>query len=371
MGAMSAVKPLLDRLEALVNGIGAVGELTPRSRDAVLAYGETLSAPLMGAAVEGRVLTGEEAGIVTDAAFGEADPLMQLTMHQVKERVAPLLEAGQRVVVTGFIAATQHGQVTTLGRGGSDYTATILGASLRAEAIWICSDVDGLMTADPRVVPGARRLESITFGEALEMGQLGAKSMHPRALEPAAEQRIAVRVMNTFNPSCAGTLITDGVPQGGIVRAVLLLKNAALVTVAGAAMVGRPGTAARVFGAMAEAGINIQMISQSVSESGISLVIGGGQLERARAVLDAQLVRPKVARRVDVEAEVAVVAAVGAGMRGTPGVAARVFSSVARERVNVLAIAQGSSELSVCFVVNASSAAAAVRAIHDEFQLGG
>jgi len=364
-----AIRPVLDRLETLVSGIAAVGELTPRSRDAVAAYGEQLSVVLMAAALGGPALTGQAAGIVTDEQFGEAEPLMNLSLHQVRETMEPMM-AGPPPAVTGFIAATQHGVVTTIGRGGSDYTATILGAALKADEIWIWSDVDGLMTADPRNVKDARLLNAITFAEAIEMGQFGAKSMHPRALEPAAEHRIPVRMRNTFNADCPGTLICEKPAPGETARSVLLVKNSALVTVAGAAMIGRPGTAARIFAALAERSINIQMISQSVSEAGISIAIAGSQLERARAALDAALVRTGAARHVQVDEDAAIVAVVGSGMHGTPGVAATIFTAVAQKGINVMAIAQGSSELSVCFVVKSAQGPEAVKALHSAFGLG-
>ncbi|TWT44590.1 Bifunctional aspartokinase/homoserine dehydrogenase 1 [Phycisphaerae bacterium RAS1] len=370
LSAADRVSPLLDRLETLASGIAAVGELTPRSRDHVLSFGERLSAELMAAAAGARALTGQEAGIVTDENFGEAEPLMDLTLYQVKETLDPLLTPGRCVVVTGFIAATQHGVTTTLGRGGSDYTATILGAALKADEIWIWSDVDGIMSANPKVVPQARLLSAISFGEAIEMGQFGAKSMHPRALEPAAEHRIPVRMRNTFNPSGAGTLISESGEAGHVARAVLSVSKAALVTVAGAAMIGRPGTAARIFRALADENVNILMISQSVSEAGISFVVAGSQLERARGALQKQLLRTGDARHIDVLENVAVVALVGSGMRGTPGVAARLFGAVARRSVNVMAIAQGSSEISVSFVVRGEDGAEAVRGLHEEFELG-
>lgn len=369
LGATTAIHTLLDRLDVLVSGLAAVGELTMRSRDAVVSFGERLSAELMAAALGCRAMTGHEIGIVTNDHFGEADPLMDLTLFQVRQTLEPLLASAKRVVVTGFIAGTQHGVISTLGRGGSDYTATIIGAALPAEEIWIWSDVDGLMTANPKVVPEAKLLAGITFAEAIEMGQFGAKSMHPRALEPAATARIPVRMRSTFNPKCAGTLISEGATSDRSVRSVLSVSNTALVTVSGAAMIGRPGTAARVFDALAKRDVNILMISQSVSEAGISLVVAGSQLERARAALDGQLVRTGDVRDLGVEAGMTVVAVVGSAMRGTPGVAARVFSAIAKHGVNVSAIAQGSSELSISFVVHGEQGAAAVRALHGEFGL--
>ncbi len=371
LGATDGVAPLLDKLDTLVAGIAAVGELTARSQDAVVSFGERLSSTLMAAALGGQAVTGEQAGIVTDDNHGEAEPLMALSLYQVKENIKPLIDHGENVVVTGFLAATQHGVTSTIGRGGSDYTATILGAALEAEEIWICSDVDGLMTADPRIVADAKLLDRISFDESLEMGQFGAKSMHPRALEPAAEHRIPVRIRNTFNPTCPGTLVADTVVEPGTIRSALMLKDCALLTIAGAAMVGRPGTAASIFQALADVGVNIQLISQTVSEAGISIVVAGSQLARARAALDNKLLRTKTARRIDVEENVAVVAAVGSAMHGIPGIASRVFGAVAKCAVNVEAIAQGSSELSICFVVKGDAGPDAVRALHDEFDLGG
>jgi aspartate kinase len=371
LGAGEAISPLLSQLDTLVAGIGAVSELTPRSHDAVVSFGERLSAAIVAAAMNGHAMTGHEIGIVTDDRHTQANPLMKLSLHQIRETLQPRLERGEQIVVTGFIAATQHGAITSFGRGGSDLTATLVGAALPADEVCIWSDVDGLMTGDPRIVPEARLLDHITFAEAIEMGQFGAKSMHPRALEPAAEYRIPVRMRNTFNPGCAGTLITDGQPDGETVRSVLRLGGSALVTIAGAAMIGQPGTAARVFQALADVGVNVQVISQTVSEAGISVVIPALQLDRARAALESRLIRTGVARKIEVQSDIDVVAVVGAGMAGVPGIAARVFGAVARDNINVMAIAQGSSELTICFIVKADASAAAVRALHGEFGLAG
>ncbi len=369
IGADTEIHRILDDLETLATGIEAVGELTQRSRDAVLAYGEHLSTALIAKAANAQPLSGREAGIVTDDRFGEASPLMHITCHQIKERLEPLLAGGATVIVTGFQAATQHGVVTTLGRGGSDYTATILGKALHADEIRIFSDVDGLMTADPRMVNDAKLLDGITFAEAVEMGQFGAKSMHPRALEPAAEAKIPVRMANTFHPDAPGTLIAEGAPEGGSVRSVLMLKNVALLTVSGAAMIGRPGTAASIFSALASEDVNILMISQTVSEAGISMVISKAQLTRASAVLDRKLLRTGLVKGVQVDRDTVVVAVVGAKMHGEPGIAAKIFTAIAEGGVNVLAIAQGSSELSICILVHADDGPTAVQVLHTAFDL--
>ena len=198
------------------------------------------------------------------------------------------------------------------------------------------------------------------------MAQFGAKAMHPRALEPAAERGIPVRMKNTFNPASPGTLISGGEASGTVARSIHLVQDAGLINVTGAAMIGHAGTAARVFQTLAERGINIRMISQSVSEAGISLAVAGNQLEAARAALESALLRTRAARRVEADREVAIVAVVGSGMRGVPGVAARMFGAIARRGINVIAIAQGSSELSVSFVVSRAAGPEAVRALHEE-----
>jgi len=373
MGQIDLVAPLLNQLDQLILGISMVGELTPRSRDAVASFGERLSAPLVRKALEleglkARAFTGQEIGLVTDERFGEAEPLMELSLYQIADALKIPFDAGETPVVTGFIAATQHGVITTIGRGGSDYTATIVGAAVKADEVWIWSDVDGLMTADPRIVPQARLLERIRFIEAIEMGLFGAKSMHPRALEPAADRKIPVRMKNTFNPGGAGTLIIDDSTRPNeIIRSVLVVKDAGLINITGAVMMGRPGTAARILGLLGAQGINVRVIILSVSEGGISLAVNGTQLAQARATLEANLLRSGEARQIQVVEKVAIVAVIGSYMRGHPGTAGRVFSAMGKKGLNIMAIAQGSSELSISFIVKGEDGPEAVRALHEEF----
>lgn len=360
--------PLLDELERVLAGLAAVGELTPRSRDLVLSFGERLSVPMFAAEVGGVALDGGAAGIVTDEQWGEANPLPEVTQYELRRRILPLLEQGRVPVLTGFLGVTQHGAITTLGRGGSDFTATLVGAALGAEEIWLCSDIDGLRAADPRIVPDAIPLPEISFAEALEMVQFGAKGIHPRALEPAAERGIPVRIVNTFQPEAPGTRI--GPVAGGSMgaaRSVHLVKDVSLLTVSGAGMVGRRGTAARIFQVISEAGGNVRMISQSVSESGISIAVARKDLPAVRTALEGALVRTGIVRHIHVEESVGIVSIVGEGMRGTPGVAARLFQSVAAAGINVIAIAQGSSELSISFIVDGARGPDAVRAAYAEF----
>lgn len=369
LGAHADITPHLQHLSTLALGVLALEELTPRTKDAIVAHGERLSAAMLARVLGATALDGHEAGIVTNDHFGEADPLPELSNFNIRQNLDASVREGAKVVVCGFIAANQHGVTSTLGRGGSDYTATILGTALSADEIWIYSDVDGLMTADPRTVPSAKLLSNLSFSEAVEMGKFGAKSMHPRALEPAAHARIPVRMRSTFKPENTGTLISDAPAQAGPspVRAVPALKGMAMLTVGGGGMVGRAGSAAAIFDALAEARVNVHMICQSVSEAGISVVVSGAQADKAQSILD-RVGRDDDRRwTIELKRDLAVVAAVGAGMKGTPGVAARIFTAIAAKHVNILAIAQGSSELSISIVVDGKSGPTAVTAIHQAF----
>jgi aspartate kinase len=364
-------------LEKVLTGIYYVGELTPKSKDYVLSFGERLSAPIVWGTLKDRRLetqffTGKEAGIVTDSNFGEADPLMNFTTHLINERLGPLFEKGVIPVVTGFIAADQNGIVTTVGRGGSDYTATILGTALGVDEIWIWTDVDGIMTTDPKIVPSARMLPQLSYQEAAEMAIFGAKAMHPRALGPVIKDGIPVRIRSVFHPENPGTLITRE-PDGNateVVKAVAMIKDVAMLNVNGAGMVGAPGSYAKVFDVLGKNNINVMMVSTAVSEANISMIIKRGLLGRAISNLEiALLERGGILSEVTAEDDVAVIAVMGANMKGTLGVASRIFSTVAKNGINIRMIAQGSSELNISFVVKEKDGIAVVRAIHKEFNL--
>jgi aspartate kinase len=370
------IKKTVNELEKVLTGICYVGEITPKSRDYVLSFGERLSAPLVWGALRDRKLqtacfTGKEAGIVTDENFGEARPLMNVTTHQAKGRLEPLLEKKVVPVVTGYIAATQDGVVTTLGRGGSDYTATILSVALAADEVWIWTDVDGIMTTDPKIVQSARKLPKLSYGEAAEMAIFGAKAMHPSALEPVIEAHIPVRIRNVFNSENHGTLIADGqeAKSTDVVKAVALIKDVAMINIKGAAMVGAPGSYSKVFDVLGKNNINIMMISAAVSEANISLIIRRSLLGRTLSTLEIALLGRGLVSEITSEDDVCVIAAMGANMKGTLGVASRIFTVMAQEKINIRMIAQGSSELNISFVVKEKDGEAAVRAIHEEFKL--
>jgi aspartate kinase len=367
----------ISELEKVLTGICYVGELTPKSKDYVASFGERLSAPIVWGAIkdhkaESQCFTGKEAGIVTNSNFGEADPLMNFTTHLIRERLGPLLEKGVIPVVTGFIAANQDGVVTTVGRGGSDYTATILGAALGVDEVWIWTDVDGILTTDPKIVPSARMLPQLSYQEAAEMAIFGAKAMHPRALGPVIKENIPVRIRNTAHPENPGTLITKepAANETKAVKAVAMIKDVAMLNVNGAAMVGAPGSYAKVFDVLGKNNINVMMISTAASEANISLIIKRSVLGRAISNLEiALLERGGIVSEVTAEDDVAVIAVMGANMKGTLGVASHIFNTVAKAGINIRMIAQGSSELNISFVVKEKDGAAVVRAIHEEFNL--
>jgi aspartate kinase len=371
------LKELSKELENVLLNATRLKEITPRTRDYLLSFGERFSAPIFSGVlkdlgIKSRYFTGPEAGIVTDDHFGSAQPLMKMTTYDAKETLEPLLRENVTPVVTGFIGATPEGVLTTLGRGGSDYSATILACALEADEVWIWTDVDGLMTADPKIEPMAKTIAIISYAEAIEMAYFGAKGMQSRALEAAAEKGIPIHVKNTFEPDGLGTLIVQEqfVKGRDVVKAVALVRDVSSVTVSGAGMVGSPGVAASVFGLLGQNNVNILMISQSSSEASISFVIPKRQLVTTVNMLEMGLLGKGTVKEVISEDDVCIVAVVGAGMKGVPGVAARTFKAVADQGVNIRMIAQGSSELNISFVVRAEDGAKTVQTLHREFGLG-
>lgn len=372
---MKEITDLTERTISLLRSVAILRECTARSLDAIVTYGEKVSAPIVAALLTARGVKAEaisaEGLIVTDDQFGHANPIASETRKRAGEQIVPRLANGIVPVVTGYVASTADGVTTTLGRGGSDYSAAVLAAAVNASELRIYTDVSGVFSADPRIVSGAKPLAKISYAEAAELSYFGAKVIHPRTVLPAIEARIPVCILNTFAPNDVGTTVTaDPVFDGSVVKATTSLGGLGLITVQGAGMSGVPGFAARVFDTAAAEGVSVLMISQSSSENSICLVVPASATARLRPALErifsAELQRHDV-ERVEVEAPVAIVAAVGEGMRGTPGVAARVFGALGRAKVNVIAIAQGSSELNISFVVSEAERDTAVRAVHDEF----
>lgn len=362
----------IEELEKALIGICYLGELTARSIDYISSYGERLAAPILcgslnSIGVKSSTFTGGEAGIITTDDYGNAKPL-EVTYSLVKERIEPLLN-GKIPVITGFIAENEAGIITTLGRGGSDFTASIIGAALKADEIWLWKEVEGIMTTDPVIVPEARPIPVISYIEAMELSYFGAKVLHPRAIEPAIRHGIPVRVKNTFNPDLPGTIVVKAEKQSrDVVKAVTVIKKVALINISGAGMVGTIGVAARVFTTLAGAGVNIIMISQGSSEANISIVIDEPHLDKAVKAIKSEF-KNGIIKEVVHDRNIAVVAVVGAGMAGTPGVAGRVFGALGKAGVNVIMISQGSSQHNISFAVSEAGAKKAVQVLHKEFGL--
>jgi aspartate kinase len=373
--AFQVVDVLIKEMENILNGIVLLTEVTEKALDHLLSFGERLLTPiisysLLDKGIDSVYLTGQEVGILTDSNFGQARPLIDTTKIRVKYHIDPLLKENKIPVITGFIGADQNGNITTLGRSGSDYTATIIAVCIDADEVWLWTDVNGLMTADRRIVKEAKVLKEVSFAEAIELSLFGAKYMHPRALEPVMDTKIPIRIRNAFNLSNGGTIISKNPSKSSqkIVKAIIAIRNTALIDVSGGGMVGAPGTAAKIFDALARQSVNIMMISQSPSESSISMVVKKDDLDTAITTLDLTLL-DRVIKNVRVNEDVAVIAVVGSGMRGTKGIAAKVFSSVSKKNINVIMIAQGSSELNLAFVVNNSDCEKAVKTLHEAFIL--
>jgi aspartate kinase len=364
-----------ERLISLQNILFAVynlRELTPRSKDYIISFGERLLAPIISAALRQRgipstVIDGCDAGILTTPQHGESTALLE-SDARIKKRIGSLLEK-EVPVIMGFMGCTRNGVVTTLGRSGSDYSASIIGTGIDADEIWIWTDVDGIMTCDPRVINDARVMRSLSYNEVMELSYFGAKVMHPRSIEPAMRKNILVRVKNTFNPSHPGTVIVrNGQRDNRVVKALTYIDKVAAININGAQMIGRPGVAKAIFTILADHEVNVMMISQGSSEANISLIVDEAHLNAAVHALT-DLVKQGIVREVTHNHDVCAVAVVGAGMAGAPGTGGRIFTALGKTGVNVMMISQGSSEANISFVVKQQDGPRAVRVLHDEFRL--
>lgn len=373
------INSLIQMLVSLCKAIAVLGEASPRAMDAVASLGERMSVHLLGAVVESagvkaKAIESSEF-VVTNSHFQSASPDFEVTTQRTRQCLNPLFEQGVVPVTTGFIGATPEGVVTTLGRGGSDYSAGIIGSVLPADDVWIWTDVDGVMTADPRLVKSARTLPEISYGEVAELAYYGAKVLHPKTIRPLVEAGIGLRICNTFNPSHPGTrLVSNGNSNGKsnrgeqVIKAVTAIRKQKLVTIEGRGMLGVPGVAARAFGAVASTGTSVPLITQASSEQSICFAIPTEAADHVLASLQKIFAIELSERDIDrvwATEEVAIITVVGAGMRHTPGVSGRIFSQLGNNDVNVLAIAQGSSEVSISLVVDTADTENAVKALHE------
>jgi aspartokinase/homoserine dehydrogenase 1 len=372
--------------DRLCQGTMLLGELTPRTLDAISSLGERLSAPIVAAALAECGVTSQaiEATelVVTDSCHGSADPLVDLTRERCQSRLHPLLDQGIVPVVTGFIGATTDGVLTTLGRGGSDYSATILGAALNADEVIIWTDVDGLQTADPRLVSGGRTIPEISYREAAELAYFGAKVLHPKTLRAVMQCGIPLWIRNTFASELPGTKITPaGPPSTTGVKALTAISDAAMITVGGPGLAGVQDVLGRTFRTAATVRADVLLISQASSQNDLCLVIsaalGKSMVEALRHEFAHDLAHETThepasesTKHIALDLSVAMVAVVGQNMRSVPGVVGRTFGALGRENVDIVAIAQGATDCTISFVVAKNDVKAALSGIHQEFRLG-
>jgi aspartate kinase len=370
----AALETLMESLPQSCSKLVELGREEGRFMDAVVSLGERCSALLFAAILRGRGVKGEaiEATelVVTDDKFQNAAPHMDRTRRKVSAQLGPLLASGIVPVVTGFIGATEEGEITTLGRGGSDYSAAILGACLDSDELWLWTDVDGVLTADPRVVKNARVVKYLTYREVAELAYFGAKVVHPKTIQPLSDRGTPIWVKNTFAPDRPGSCIRKYAEStNGKIKGVSAIHNLSILTIEGRGMMGVPGIAARTFSAVASEDVSVLMISQASSEQSICFVVpsetSSNVISAVEAEMESELVRGDVDRIWSLD-DVVIVTVVGVGIRETPGIAARIFGAVGQANINVIAIAQGSSECSLSIVVETADANHAVRSIHHE-----
>lgn len=367
------INALLDKHIELCNAVNILGEATPRIRDSVVSFGERLSSRMIATVLQDRGIQGQafDAGqfLITNDIHQDADPLWDITKETISEQLRPQIESGIVPIITGFTGSTVDGVTTTLGRGGSDFSAAVFAAYLDSDELIIWTDVDGVMTTDPRLDKRAKVLPYISYTEVGELAYYGAKVLHPKTVQPIITREIPLRVRNTFNPEHPGTLIgAESRASNNIIKAVTAIRSVSMLTVSGKGMLGVPGIAGRTFSATANAGASILMISQSSSEQSFCFTVVDAQSDDVKQSVEQEL-STEIAHRdvdgIDIVGNVVIITVVGAGMRHKPGVAGSVFTRMGDNNVNVLAIAQGSSECSISFVINEADLEKAVLRLHD------
>ncbi|HEX6158542.1 MAG TPA: bifunctional aspartate kinase/homoserine dehydrogenase I [Thermoanaerobaculia bacterium] len=364
-------------MRSMCESVAVLRELTPRAQDALVSRGERVMARLFTEYLRERGIDAEYVDateiILTERRLGSLWPNFQRCERAAKKLIAPLLEQKKVVIMPGFLGRGPEGELVTLGRGGTDFSAAILARSLGASAVTLFKEVDGLMTADPKSVPSARLLTELHYREAAELAFYGAKVLHPRTMIPLVDRKIPLFVKNTFREGSTGTRIADDVKPGAYpVKALTAIHKQALVAIEGSGMIGVPGVAGRAFGALSAAGHSVSMISQASSEASICFVVPANEAKHAIGALEEAFLLERKAKLIDriaADTSVALIAVVGLGMRGTRGIAARTFSALSGAGVNIVAIAQGSSELNITIAVAESDATRALQALHNEYQL--
>ena len=376
--ALEVCNGLIDELSGILHGITLLKELSPRSVDLVSSFGERLSVVVVSAALRSVGLLSLPVDareyVKTNERYTEAEVNFAETERRLSAGLVPMVSGGRIPIITGFIGSTDEGVTTTLGRGASDYTASLVAGAIQAEEVWIWTDVDGAMTADPRMVEDARVLKEISYLEAAEMSYFGAKVLHPMTMQPAVKQEIPIRIRNTFRTENGGTVISSRTFEAPLgVKAVTSIDRLCLIVVEGTSLSRTPDTHARLFKTTAERKTQVIMITQASSEHDICLVVDEKDSQGTVRALKEEF-RHEVAEgsleEISVQPDLAVVAVVGGGMKGTPGIAARTFGILGEHGVNIIAIAQGSSELNISFIVERNDLQKTVQLVHASFGLG-
>ncbi len=364
-------------MNSILKSITILREYTPKMYDNFIVYGEKISSTLVAHTltdyeIPAQQVNGEDL-IVTDNNFNFAYPDLKLSTAKIQNVLPGLLNEGVIPVVTGFVGANLKGEITTLGRGGTDFSASIMAYGMDADEAWFLKEVDGIMTADPQIVKNAVNIRSMTYSEVSELSYFGAKVLHPIAIHPLKEKKIHSYVKNVYEFDSAGTCITNSQMENGkTTRAITYIKSVSIVNIQGQGMIGVPGVAGRVFTATGAENINILMISQSSSEQNISFVIGKGEMKKTLEVLNAEFELEILKGQIDeitAENSLSIISVVGAGMKNTPGISGNLFSALGENNINVKLIAQGSSELNISFVIETEFLENALNCIHNKFHL--
>lgn len=365
------VSVLLGELSKIIHGVSMIGELTPKTLDKIGGFGERISSCIISEFIEGAQWIDASKIIKTDSAFGKALVDFKMTNNLVKEAFA---DFSGICVAPGFVSSNTAGEYTTLGRGGSDYTASIFAAALDVEVLEIWTDVDGFMTADPRVIRKAYVIKSLSYSEAMELSHFGAKVIYPPTILPVYQKGIPVQIKNTLRPEAEGTLITQSHKNGKEfpIKGISSIPNIRLITVQGLGMVGVTGISMRLFGALARENINVILISQASSENSISFAIDSSKAGIAEDAIRYEFEREIASEqinKIEIENDLSIVAIVGENMKHSTGIAGKLFNTIGKNGVNIIAIAQGASELNISWVVKNSDLRKTLNVVHESFFL--
>ncbi len=370
---LANVKMVLNELEDVLHGVFLIKELTNKTLDFTQSFGERLSAFIISEAFKQQ---NAETGFLDTRIVIETDNNFGAAIVNYKKSSENIIQYFNNCkslqVITGFIASTPNSETTTLGRGGSDYTASLIASVLNVSEIEIWTDVNGVLTADPRKVKNTFSIKSMSYEEAMEMSHFGAKVIYPPTIQPAFENKIPIRIKNTFNPDFKGTLICENPMSnnGYLIRGISSIDNISLIRVRGSGMIGAVGTSGRLFSALANEKINAILITQASSEHSICFAVKPGDAKRAKSILEKEFQLELHVHHIDeikIESDLAIIAIVGEKMRRTIGIAAKTFTALADSKVNVVAIAQGSSELNISVIVDKNDETKAINAVHDNF----